>query len=278
MCNVSSASGSSEADLRAVNSAETASKIKLQDQPFQLCTSSEKPGEVVTREELRGKLWRGPLSWTRSRPEFRVKRLRTLWVIPPKILAFIATLSRRGTLSAPSNGIAQKLHSHSLARRHWRIALAAAISFRRDRRRLASRTHSAGAARFTERRLTGNPGERSRYERGHLADGKYLAFADRAGSFSASWPQEKPIRPDRWSVEDLSAGKDPGPFAVSWFPTAVTSWQRAWHHSGRKPSMWSVSVFGGSPRKLMDAAAFVRVPPTAPRLFCSRRLRHQESG
>src|SRR5438045_8068217 len=47
-----------EADLRAGELRRNGSKIKLQDQPFQLLALLlERPGEVVTREELRGKLW-----------------------------------------------------------------------------------------------------------------------------------------------------------------------------------------------------------------------------
>jgi len=47
-----------ELDLRAGELRRNGSKIRLQEQPFQiLVTLLEHPGEVVTREELRSKLW-----------------------------------------------------------------------------------------------------------------------------------------------------------------------------------------------------------------------------
>ena len=47
-----------EVDLRAGELRKHGLKIKLQDQPFQiLAMLLERPGEVVTREELRKKLW-----------------------------------------------------------------------------------------------------------------------------------------------------------------------------------------------------------------------------
>src|SRR6202158_1320828 len=50
--------GSFELDLRAGELRKQGVKIKLQEQPFQiLAMLLEQPGQVVTREELRSKLW-----------------------------------------------------------------------------------------------------------------------------------------------------------------------------------------------------------------------------
>src|SRR4029077_4113141 len=50
--------GDFEVDLRAGELRKQGVKIKLQDQPFQLLqTLLERPGEVVTREELRQRIW-----------------------------------------------------------------------------------------------------------------------------------------------------------------------------------------------------------------------------
>jgi TolB-like protein len=50
--------GSFEVDLRAGELRKEGSKIKLQDQPFQiLALLLERPGQVVTREELQSRLW-----------------------------------------------------------------------------------------------------------------------------------------------------------------------------------------------------------------------------
>ena len=49
-----------QVDLRSCELRKQGLKIKLQDQPCQiLAVLLEKPGEIVTREELRSKLWHG---------------------------------------------------------------------------------------------------------------------------------------------------------------------------------------------------------------------------
>ena len=50
--------GTFEADLRSGELRKHGLRIKLQDQPFQLLALLlERPGDVVTREELQQKLW-----------------------------------------------------------------------------------------------------------------------------------------------------------------------------------------------------------------------------
>src|SRR5437879_7817090 len=47
-----------EADLSAGELRKGGSRIRLQEQPFQILTMLlERPGQVITREELRAKLW-----------------------------------------------------------------------------------------------------------------------------------------------------------------------------------------------------------------------------
>jgi DNA-binding winged helix-turn-helix (wHTH) protein len=47
-----------EADLRAGELRRSGSKVRLQDQPFQvLAMLLERPGQIVTREELQTRLW-----------------------------------------------------------------------------------------------------------------------------------------------------------------------------------------------------------------------------
>ncbi len=50
--------GAFEVDLRTGSLRKSGARIKLQEQPFQiLAMLLEKPGDMVTREELRQKLW-----------------------------------------------------------------------------------------------------------------------------------------------------------------------------------------------------------------------------
>jgi len=147
-----------EADLRAGELRRNGSKIKLQDQPFQLLALLlERPGEVVTREELRGKLWPADTFVDFDHGlNAAVKRLRGALGDSAENPRFIETLSRRGyRFLVPVNGMAQECTPIPRRRRHWRIALAAAILF------LVGIVagwqaghHSAAAVRFTERRLT----------------------------------------------------------------------------------------------------------------------------
>ena len=59
--------GSFELDLRAAELHHDGTKTKLPEQPFQILAELvEHPGEVVTREELRQRLWRSDHSWISS--------------------------------------------------------------------------------------------------------------------------------------------------------------------------------------------------------------------
>jgi DNA-binding winged helix-turn-helix (wHTH) protein len=87
-----------EVDLRAGELRKQGVKIKLQDQPFQLLQILlERPGEVVTREELRQRIWPSD-----TFVDFdggvnnAVKRLREALGDKAETPRFIETLPRRG--------------------------------------------------------------------------------------------------------------------------------------------------------------------------------------
>src|SRR5215470_17571223 len=73
-------------------------KVKLQDQPFQvLAALLERPGEVVTREELRCKLWPADtfVDFDHSL-NAAIKRLRDALGESAETPIFVETLARRG--------------------------------------------------------------------------------------------------------------------------------------------------------------------------------------
>src|SRR5262245_3184922 len=73
-------------------------KVKLQDQPFQvLAALLEHPGEVVTREELRSKLWPADtfVDFDHSL-NAAIKRLRDALGESAEKPIFIETMARRG--------------------------------------------------------------------------------------------------------------------------------------------------------------------------------------
>ncbi|MGD0267828.1 MAG: winged helix-turn-helix domain-containing protein [Candidatus Sulfotelmatobacter sp.] len=87
-----------ELDLRARELRKHGVRIKLQDQPFQiLALLLEKPGEIVTREELRERLWPADtfVDYDHSLNS-AVKKLRQALSDDPDVPRFIETLPRRG--------------------------------------------------------------------------------------------------------------------------------------------------------------------------------------
>jgi Tol biopolymer transport system component/DNA-binding winged helix-turn-helix (wHTH) protein len=90
-------------------------KIKLQEQPFQvLAALLEKPGEVVTREELRSKLWPSDtfVDFDHSL-NAAIKRLRDALGESAETPVFIETLARRGyrfisNIEMPAAGVSAR--------------------------------------------------------------------------------------------------------------------------------------------------------------------------
>ena len=87
-----------ELDLRTRELRKHGVRIKLQDQPFQILSFLlEKPGEIVTREELRDRLWPADtfVDFDHSLNS-AVKKLRQALNDDPDVPRFIETLPRRG--------------------------------------------------------------------------------------------------------------------------------------------------------------------------------------
>src|SRR6266446_398102 len=87
-----------ELDVRAGELRKSGMKLKLQEQPFQvLCTLLEHPGELVTREELRNRLWPADtfIDFDHSL-NAAIKRLRDALGESADAPVFIETMARRG--------------------------------------------------------------------------------------------------------------------------------------------------------------------------------------
>ncbi len=90
--------GAFELDLRAAELRKNGHRIRLQEQPFQILVELlERPGEVVSREEIRQKLWpdNTVVEFDHS-INAAVKRLRDVLQESPKSPQYIETLARRG--------------------------------------------------------------------------------------------------------------------------------------------------------------------------------------
>src|SRR5678816_3767828 len=89
--------GSFELDARAGELWHDGEKVKLQDQPFQvLQILIERPGQLVTREELREKVWPNTFVDFDHGINNAIKRLREVLRDTAEIPHFIETIPRRG--------------------------------------------------------------------------------------------------------------------------------------------------------------------------------------
>jgi len=90
--------GTFEIDLRARELRKGGIRIRLQDQPFEILAAMlERPGEIVTREELRQKLWpAGTFVDFEHSLNAAVKRLRAALGDDADNPRFVETLHRRG--------------------------------------------------------------------------------------------------------------------------------------------------------------------------------------
>jgi Tol biopolymer transport system component/DNA-binding winged helix-turn-helix (wHTH) protein len=258
--------GTFEADFRAGELRRNGAKIRLQEQPLQvLALLLAKPGELVTREELQSKLWPADTFVDFEHGlNAAVKRLRDALGDSADNPRFIETLARRGyRFIAPVNHAAATLErsaqspqpaqlpqsrqavSHS--RRYWQIALATSLvllfgifgGWQAGHR-------SAASIRLSERRLTGNPENEPVMSAALSPDGRYLAFTDRTGLF---------LRVVSSGETHSVAAPDPGKTrSVSWFPDGNHILATRVATPGGQPGLWDISVFGGTPRKLVDAA------------------------
>src|SRR6266852_4931908 len=115
-----------EVDLRAGEVRKQGVRIKLQEQPFQVLTQLlKRPGEVVTREELRAQLWPSDTFVDFDNGlNTSINKLREALGDSADSPRFIETLPRRGyRFIAPVTSVDGKGKAASVApRRRWKLA------------------------------------------------------------------------------------------------------------------------------------------------------------
>jgi len=241
--------------------------LKLQGQPIQILEILlQKPGQLVTREEIRQRLWTSDtfVDFDHSL-NTAVKKLRQTLGDEADTPRYIETLPKRGyRFIAPVDGHSPALEPTELlapaaaaigtSRLPWRWALllagvlalvAVGVSFAWF---LTHRPPSAPLA-LKERRLTANASEDPLTQGVISPDGKYLAYGDQRGLHL------KLIQ----TGEITNIPQPPGVSAGQWWPNAwfpdSTKFITAGFEFGQQlPSAWVVSVIGGAPRKLRDDA------------------------
>ena len=270
-----------ELNLQTGELRQRGQKVKLQEQSFQvLAALLERPGELVTREELRGKLWPADtfVDFDHSL-NAAIKRLRDALGESAERPIFVETLARRGyrfignveilTPAAQSdvNGlrgdretVPTKLPPTSASgpwARKWHFGLAVLASIvvtsmvwgwslwrRTSRPKLLQ-------ASVTLQRLTTNASE-DRIEASAISpDGKYLAYSDKTGAY----------------LRLLSTGevhtllpKVPDVTFLGWFPDSselLASWSSPLAHK----HLSTLSILGGNPRQISDEGWSASVSP-----------------
>jgi DNA-binding winged helix-turn-helix (wHTH) protein len=232
-------------------------KVKLQEQPLQvLAALLERPGELVTREELRNKLWPADtfVDFDHSL-NAAIKRLRDALGESADAPVFIETLARRGyRFIAPVNGSSVSgvieatpatkrsqsfFLTHRIATTMFLLVMIAALVWTMRRLR-------PPPTEVVERKLTASLSENSVSSAAVSPDGKYLAYADNIGIYlkliRTGETHSVPLPPNFSArVED-------------WFPDGSHLLVNR-QELPRKLSLCSISIFGGSPRLLANDAS-----------------------
>ncbi|HST13213.1 MAG TPA: winged helix-turn-helix domain-containing protein, partial [Terriglobales bacterium] len=181
-----------EVDRRSGELRRNGVRVKLQEQPFQiLLTLLEHPGEVVTREELRSRLWAEDtyVDFDHSL-NAAVRRLRDALADSAENPRFVETVARRGyRFLAPVNGGVAADRSQPVSApsaRRFRIPLTIAVLLAGVVLGLiiARTRHQFGqipSAAIKQRRLTASSEENPVLGAAISPDGKYLALADKRG-------------------------------------------------------------------------------------------------
>src|SRR6266404_5687221 len=255
--------GTFELNLQSGELRQRGQKVKLQEQPLQvLAALLERPGEIVTREELRSKLWPADtfVDFDHSL-NAAIKRLRDALGESADAPVFIETLARRGyRFIAPVHGssaseVAEITAAPEQSRsffRAQRIAIACLSSIVIAVVAWAVWRLPSRRAKIIERKITSNSAENAVSSASISPDGKFLAYTDNTGIYL------KQIRTGE--THPIPLPPDFSAQLEDWFPDGSHLLVSRQEKPG-KVSLWSISVFGGSPRPLADDASGGSVSP-----------------
>ena len=228
-------------------------KIKLQEQPFQvLAMLLERPGEVISREELQRRLWPADtfVDFDHSL-NAAIKRLRDALRDSADNPRFVETLARRGYRfvapvagAVPGGGKAEMMARPGggyIAR--WVAGTLLVVGVCMAVGWLVVRSTPAAPA-LRERRLTANSPDLPVYNAAISPNGKFLAYSDPRGVFLRALDTEEshPLSiPEGFRVHGLS-----------WLPDGAHLLVAAVNGPMERPSLWNVSIWGGPPKKIAE--------------------------
>jgi Tol biopolymer transport system component/DNA-binding winged helix-turn-helix (wHTH) protein len=290
-----------QVDLSSSELFRSGVRVPIQEQPLQvLRLLLESEGRVVTREQLRMALWpEDTFVDFEHGVNTAVKKLRQALEDSADRPKFVETLPKIGyRFLIPVEWQADAFHRHvtagvvaiapprptlvpspAIREQRWRpktailtlglLAAAIVLSFSLSRTwwsgwlRLGGSRRPAPTPVLNQRRLTANP-EDAPLTGGVISpDGKYLAYTDANGFYlrQIDGGETHPVPlPNGFEVLPESWFPDSAHLVVSYFGYQKSSPSTAIHGAG-PPSLWKISVLGGTPRKLADEGSSARVSP-----------------
>lgn len=280
-----------ELDLRAGELRRSGLRIKLQEQPFQvLALLLEKPGEIVTRDDLRNRLWPADtfVDFDHSL-NAAIKRLRDALGDSADNPTFVETVARRGyrflapvsTVSVNDNEesssaasgfavVVAETTSRPATGFHlwWMLGGGAAVILIligiKLGLSLAQRPASQPQPRISQ--LTANPADDRVRTAAISRDGRYIAFSDVTGFYL------REIDTGETHSIPLPAGFTAT--SVSWFPDSAHMVVTL-NDSGETASLWEISTLGGGARKISDDGRSPSVSPDGTQIAFVRGTKMQ---
>jgi len=263
--------GAFELDLRAGELHKQGLRVKLQEQPFRvLAILLQQPGGLVTRDELRSKIWPADtfVDFDNSL-NTSINKLREALGDSADSPRFIETLPRRGyRFIAPVTGDGLKNPVVNTGRRKFAVGVAMAATA------LAvvagglvwfAKRHSSSPPEMKLRQLTTNSFDNPVRTGSISSDGQRLAYADPKRMYIklietgeirvVAEPEALKNQKITWQI-------------VCWFPDGTRFMVNA-HPAGtggeewnsRNTSIWIVSVLGEPPHKVRDQGNAYAVSP-----------------
>lgn len=256
-----------EVDLRAGELRRNGMRVKLQEQPFQiLALLLEHPGEVVSREEVRRRLWPADtfVDFDHS-VNAAIRRLRDVLGDSAENPIFVETVARRGyrfltpvvPVAADGKATVQPIFNAASEntrriRRGWVIGAVASVGLIIVGVALGTHLAHHDPAPLHITRLTANPVDDPVIASAISHDGRYLAFSDETGFYL------RQIETGETHQLELPAGLLPN--SMSWYPDNVHM-VLGLCGVDRESSLWTISVLGGNYRKIVDSGAHPAVSP-----------------
>lgn len=189
------------------------------------------------------------------------------------------TVARRGyRFLAPVNGVSATVtprpaHKPTTGPKRWLLPVALAVllagvllgwGIAHWRRQSAQAT----PIRIKQRRLTANPEENPVLGAAISPDGKYLAFADKTGSYLRQI--------DGGETHSLSLPSGFRAIPSAWYPDG-SHLVATWVEGPTSPlSLWQASIMGGAPRKLIDDGQLPAVSPNGSQIAFVKGPKHAE--